>query len=41
MNEYKTFKSSLNESSLSRVWSHNEKHDCGAMTAFRNYYQKY
>jgi len=25
----------LNESSLSRIWSHNEKHDCGAMTAFR------
>ena len=26
----------INESSLSRIWSHNEKHDCGAMTAFRN-----
>lgn len=25
----------LNESSLSRVYKHNEKHDCGAMTAFR------
>lgn len=23
------------ESSLSRVWKHNEEHDCGAMTAFR------
>ena len=28
--------SKLNESSLSRLWSHNEKYDCGAMTAFRN-----
>jgi len=27
--------SKLNESSLSRLWSHNEKHDCGALTAFR------
>ena len=25
----------LNESSLSRVWRHNEKYDCAAMTAFR------
>jgi len=25
----------LNESSLSRVWKHNDNHDCGAMTAFR------
>lgn len=25
----------LNESSLSRVWKHNEKHDCAALTAFR------
>jgi hypothetical protein len=25
----------LNESSLSRLWKHNEEHDCGAMTAFR------
>lgn len=25
------------ESSLSRLWSHNEQHDCGAITAFRNY----
>jgi hypothetical protein len=25
----------LNESSLSRVWRHNEEHDCAAMTAFR------
>ena len=27
----------LNESSLSRLWKHNEEHDCGAMTAFRSY----
>lgn len=25
----------LNESSLSRLWRHNESHDCGALTAFR------
>lgn len=25
----------IRESSLSRLWSHNENHDCGAMTAFR------
>lgn len=25
----------INESSLSRVWEHNEEHDCGALTAFR------
>ena len=25
----------MNESSLSRLWKHNEKHDCAAMTAFR------
>ena len=25
----------MNESSLSRLWTHNEKHDCGAITAFR------
>lgn len=25
----------INESSLSRLWSHNLTHDCGAMTAFR------
>lgn len=25
----------INESSLSRVWTHNETHDCGALTAFR------
>ena len=31
----KEFKEYLQESSLSRLWSHNEKHDCGAMTAFR------
>ena len=32
--EYLT-KKQLNESSLSRVWKHNEEHDCGALTAFR------
>jgi len=26
----------MKESSLSRLWAHNEKHDCGAMTAFRD-----
>ena len=26
----------MKESSLSRLWTHNEKHDCGAMTAFRD-----
>ena len=31
----KDFKKYLQESSLSRLWRHNEKHDCGAMTAFR------
>lgn len=25
----------LNESSLSRLWRHNEEHDCAAMTAYR------
>lgn len=30
-----SFKDYINESSLSRLWKHNEKHDCGAMTAFR------
>lgn len=25
----------IKESSLSRLWRHNEEHDCGAMTAFR------
>jgi hypothetical protein len=25
----------LTESSLSRLWKHNEEHDCGALTAFR------
>jgi hypothetical protein len=25
----------LTESSLSRLWKHNEEHDCGAITAFR------
>ena len=28
-------KNYLTESSLSRLWKHNEEHDCGAMTAFR------
>ena len=27
----------VNESSLSRLWKHNQAHDCGAMTAFRRY----
>ena len=27
----------LFESSLSRLWRHNEAHDCGALTAFRKY----
>jgi len=31
----KTFKAHITESSLSRIWKHNEEHDCGAMTAFR------
>lgn len=26
---------SINESSLSRVWTHNTEHDCGALTAYR------
>ena len=30
------FKDYINESSLSRLWRHNEEHDCGAMTAFRS-----
>ena len=25
----------INESSLTRLWKHNENHDCGALTAFR------
>tara|TARA_R110000744_G_C19369472_1_gene562331 strand:+ start:711 stop:1331 length:621 start_codon:yes stop_codon:yes gene_type:complete len=29
-------KNVIKESSLSRLYSHNEKHDCGAMTAFRD-----
>jgi hypothetical protein len=28
--------SKLNESSLSRLWSHTEKNDCGTITAFRS-----
>ena len=31
----KPFKEYLNESSLSRLWKHNEEHDSGALTAFR------
>ena len=31
----KDFRTYLVESSLSRLWKHNEEHDCGAMTAFR------
>ena len=31
----KPFKKYLNESSLSRLWKHNEEHDAGALTAFR------
>ena len=27
----------ITESSLSRIWKHNEDHDCGALTAFRKY----
>ena len=30
-------KNYLNESSLSRLWRHNEKHDCAAMTAYRKF----
>jgi len=29
------FRSYLKESSLSRLWKHNEDHDCAALTAFR------
>ena len=29
------FRKHLNESSLSRLWKHNELHDCAALTAFR------
>ena len=29
------FKDYINESSLSRLWKHNDEHDCAAMTAFR------
>lgn len=29
------FRNYLTESSLSRIWKHNEEHDCGALTAFR------
>ena len=31
------FNEYLVESSLSRLWKHNEEHDCGVITAFRNY----
>lgn len=30
-----TNEKNINESSLSRVWRHNEEHDCAAFTAFR------
>ena len=33
---YMKFQQYINESSLSRIWKHNEKYDCGAMTAFRD-----
>jgi hypothetical protein len=29
------FEEQINESGLSRIWKHNEEHDCGALTAFR------
>ena len=35
MKNFKNFKKSLNESSLSRLWKHNKEHDAGALTAFR------
>jgi hypothetical protein len=36
MKSYNDFKPEpINESSLSRLWRHNEEHDCGALTAFR------
>jgi len=31
----KSYKQILNESSLSRLWKHNEEHDAAALTAFR------
>tara|TARA_Y100000310_G_scaffold221860_1_gene223446 strand:- start:89 stop:697 length:609 start_codon:yes stop_codon:yes gene_type:complete len=31
----KPYKQFINESSLSRLWKHNEEHDAGALTAFR------
>jgi len=31
----KSMKRFFKESSLSRIWKHNEEHDCGAITAFR------
>ena len=34
-NIMKQYKEILNESSLSRLWKHNEEHDAGALTAFR------
>lgn len=36
----KTFDTYLTESSLSRVYSHNKDHDCGALSAFRRQYSK-
>ena len=35
MKSYKDIQQNLQESGLSRLWRHNEEHDCGAMTAFR------
>tara|TARA_Y100000310_G_scaffold110206_1_gene108642 strand:+ start:423 stop:1070 length:648 start_codon:yes stop_codon:yes gene_type:complete len=34
-NGMKRYKDFLTESSLSRIWKHNEEHDAGALTAFR------
>ncbi len=35
-NNNKSYKVFINESSLSRLWQHNDLHDCAALTAFRN-----
>jgi hypothetical protein len=35
MKPFKQLKQDITESSLSRIWKHNEEHDCGAMTAVR------
>lgn len=29
------YENAISESSLSRIWTHNEQHDCAALTAFR------